>query len=210
MIQIVLPHKKHILMQSPLYNFTSQTGNEPNDVTILHRPTLGAYNPFSPAPPAGLVYFDLWSYSFALQLHKVLKEHDAIKGVIRFRRTTMECFSIEEDMLALAEWFGPADHLTVRSSKRGNTSYTIVLCEFGDNVMAHLEYMTGSERIEFEWSSHLHILEFDSLQMTGDASNNRTLYKNMEAIMAYAVLWDTSYDNKLEEIRELLQRGGKR
>ncbi|WP_274308248.1 peptide ABC transporter substrate-binding protein [Solibacillus daqui] len=207
MVQIVLPNNEQILMHSPLYNFTSEIRHEPNTITILKQPTTEAYKPFSLLQHEGFIYFDLWSYSFALQLYQVLKAHDVVKGVIRIRRTTENAFPIEEDLLALEEWYGPVRNIKVRSNAIGATKYVIVLCEFGEQIMAHLEYMHGEARIEFEWSSHQHIVEFDSAQMTGDSSNNHNLYKHVEAIVEHAISWDVSYDEKLKKIQALLQRG---
>ena len=207
MVQLVLANNKQLLMHSPLYHFTSQISDEPNTITLVEQPTKEAYKPFSINMHEGLVYFDLWSYSFSLQIKQLIAAHDVVKGVMRIRRTTNEVFPIEEDMLALVEWFGTVRHVTVRSNEINGIRYVIVLCELGDNLMVHLEYMVGTARIEFEWSSHQHIVEFDSAQMTGDARNNLNLYQNIEAITANAIVWDASYHQKYETIRALLQRG---
>lgn len=206
-MKIVLEKEQQLLMHSPLYRFTNENSDEPNTVTILQQPEADAYKPFSTVEKQGWIYFDLWSYSFAIPLHEVLKAHDTVKGVLRLRRTTNNFSYIEEDILALSEWFGNVRNVSVRSNEIGENHYTIVLCEFGESMMAHLEYRTGRDRIEFEWSSHLHIAEFDSLQMTGDSDNNRNLFKNIDAVHQYAVKWDEAYDEKLNAVRLLLQRG---
>lgn len=207
MVQLVLANNKRLLMHSPFYQFTTQVSDEPNTVTLVQQPTKEAYKPFSQNIREGLLYFDLWSYSFSLQVKQLIAAHDVVKGVLRIRRTTKEAFSIEEDLLALVEWFGAAHHVTIRSNEMNGVRYVIVLCELGNELMLHLEYMTGEARIEFEWSSHQHIVEFDSAQMTGDQDNNLNLYQTIEAITAHAVMWDTSYEQKYETIRALLQRG---
>lgn len=210
MVQIVLAENEQILMHTPLYNFTTEIRQEPNTVTLLKEPTKEAYKPFSLQQHEGLVYFDLWSSSFALQLHQVLQAHDVVKGVIRMRRTKENPFPIVEDLLAMEQWFGAVRNITVRSNAIGATKYVIVLCEFGEQIMAHLEYMHGEARIEFEWSSHLHIVEFDSAQMTGDVHNNHNLYKQVEAIVEHAITWNAHYDERLTNIQALLQRGEQR
>lgn len=207
MVKIVLEKNQQLLTHSPLYRFTTENSEEANTVTILQQPSAEAYQPFSISEKQGRIYFDLWSYSFAIQLQQVLKAHDTVKGVLRLRRTTNNFSFIEEDILALSEWFGNVRNVTVRSNKSGEIQYTIVLCEFGESIMAHLEYRTGQNRIELEWSSHQHIVEFDSLQMTGDCDNNRNLFKNIDAILQYAIQWNDSYCEKLTTIRLLLQRG---
>lgn len=206
-MKIVLEKDRQLLMHSPLYQFTNENSDEPNTVTILQQPAADAYKPFSISDKQGWIYFDLWSYSFAIQLQEVLKAHDTVKGVLRLRRTTNNFSYIEEDIIAISEWFGTVRNVTVRSNEIGENHYTIVLCEFGESIMAHLEYRTGQDRIEFEWSSHLHIAEFDSLQMTGDSDNNQNLFKNIDAVHQYAVQWNNIYDEKLAAVRLLLQRG---
>ena len=206
-MKIVLEKDRQLLMHSPLYRFTNENSEEPNTVTILHQTEVDAYKPFSNSEKQGFVYFDLWSYSFAIQLQQVLKAHDMVKGVLRLRRTTNKFSYIEEDILALSEWFGNVRNVSVRSNEIGENHYTIVLCEFGESIMAHLEYRTGQDRIEFEWSSHLHIAEFDSLQMTSDSEKNRNLFKNIDAVLQYAIQWNDAYDGKLAAVRLLLQRG---
>ncbi|MFS0877194.1 peptide ABC transporter substrate-binding protein [Solibacillus isronensis] len=206
-MKIVLEKDRQLLMHSPLYRFTNENSDEPNTVTILQLPAADAYKPFSISDKQGWIYFDLWSYSFAIQLQEVLKAHDTVKGVLRLRRTTNNFSYIEEDIIALSEWFGTVRNVSVRSNEIGENHYTIVLCEFGESIMAHLEYWTGQGRIEFEWSSHLHIAEFDSLQMTGDSDNNQNLFKNIDAVHQYAVQWNNIYDEKLAAVRLLLQRG---
>lgn len=206
-MKIVLEKDRQLLMHSPLYRFTNENSEEHNTVTILHHPEVDVYKPFSISEKQGFVYFDLWSYSFAIQLQQVLKAHDMVKGVLRLRRTTNNFSYIEEDILAISEWFGNVRNVSVRSNEIGENHYTIVLCEFGESIMAHLEYRTGQERIEFEWSSHLHIAEFDSLQMTSDSDNNRNLFKNIDAVLQYAIQWNDAYDEKLAAVRLLLQRG---
>lgn len=210
MVKIVLEKDRRLLMHSPLYRFTNVNSEEPNTVTILQQPAADSFQPFSMSEKQGRIYFDLWSYSFAIQLHQVLKAHDKVKGVLRLRRTTNNFLYIEEDVLALSEWFGNVRNVTVRSNEIGENHYTIVLCEFGESIMAHLEYRRGPDRIEFEWSSHLHIAEFDSLQMTSDSDNNRNLFKNIDAVLQYAIQWNGTYDEKLAAIRLLLQRGEQR
>lgn len=207
MVQLVLANNKQVLMHSPFYQFSSQISDDPNTIALVQQPTKEAYKPFSLNIREGFVYFDLWSYSFSLQVKRLIAAHDTVKGVLRIRRTMEEAFSIEEDLLALVEWFGAARHVTVRSNEISGVRYVIVLCELGNQLMLHLEYMTGEARIEFEWSSHQHLVEFDSAQMTGDRDNNLNLYQNIEAITAHAVSWDTSYEQKYEAIRALLQRG---
>ncbi|MER2111352.1 MAG: peptide ABC transporter substrate-binding protein [Solibacillus isronensis] len=206
-MKIVLEKDRQLLMHSPLYRFTNENSDEPNTVTILQQPAADAYKPFSISDKQGWIYFDLWSYSFAIQLQEVLKAHDTVKGVLRLRRTTNNFSYIEEDIIAISEWFGTVRNVSVRSNEIGENHYTIVLCEFGESIMAHLEYWTGQDRIEFEWSSHLHIAEFDSLQMTGDSDNNQNLFKNIDAVHQYAVQWNNIYDEKLAAVRLLLQRG---
>ncbi|MEK4131574.1 peptide ABC transporter substrate-binding protein [Solibacillus sp. FSL W8-0474] len=209
MVKIVLEKDQQLLTHSPLYRFTTENSEEPNVVTILQQPSAEAYQPFSISEKQGNIYFDLWSYSFAIQLKQVLQAHDTIKGVLRLRRTTNNFSYIKEDILALSEWFGDVRNVTVRSNKGGEMHYTIVLCEFGDSIMAHLEYQSGRDRIEFEWSSHLHIVEFDSLQMSSDKDNNRNLFKNIDAVVQFAIHWNESYEEKLSTIQQFLQRGEK-
>lgn len=206
MVQIVLADEAEFI-HSPLYTFTSEMRDEPYTITLVKQATKEAYKPFSQNKLEGFVYFDFWSNAFSLQLKQLLTSHDIVNGVIRMRRTTTKTFAIEEDLLALSEAFGEVHHVTVRSNEKNGTRYTIVLCQLGEQIMAHFEYLSGTERIEFEWSSHQHIIEFDSLQMTGDTRNNVNLHKHVEAILAHAVVWDASYDQKLTTIQSLLQRG---
>ena len=207
MVKIVLEKDQQLLTHSPLYRFTTENSEEPNVVTILQQPSAEAYQPFSISEKQGNIYFDLWSYSFAIQLKQVLQTHDTVKGVLRLRRTTNNFSYIKEDIFALSEWFGDVRNVTVRSNKGGEMLYTIVLCEFGDSIMAHLEYQSGSDRIEFEWSSHLHIVEYDSLQMSSDEDNNQNLFKNIDAVVQFAIHWNESYEEKLSTIQQFLQRG---
>ena len=97
MVKVVLRSEQQLLTHSPLYNFTTKHSEEPNSVTILRQASADAFQPFSTTEKQGAIYFDLWSYSFALQLQQVLKAHDVVKGVLRLRRTTTDFSYIEED-----------------------------------------------------------------------------------------------------------------
>ena len=208
MIKIMLQKEQQLLMHSPLYLFSSEKNDASNVVMVLNEEQEGSYQPFTiNDEKQGFLYFDLLSYSFSLQLAQVVKAHQELKGVIRMRRTTNDFAYIEEDLLALSELFGAVRNVVVRFNEKSSIRYVIVLCQFGEQMMAHIEYRTGEDRIEFEWSSHQHILEFDSLQMTGDVRNNHNLYKNIDAIVQFAVKWTTEYDQKLDHIQRLLQEG---
>lgn len=75
--------------------------------------------------------------------------------------------------------------------------------------MAHFEYVTGAPRIEFEWSSEEHIVEFDSATMFGDAQNNRTLHYHLDAILQNKHVFDQQKRTQLATI-EALVKGGER
>lgn len=208
MVKIVIHPEARLIMQSPLYRFTTEQSDEPYTITVLRELTQGAYQPFSMMDQRqGPIYFDFLSYSFTLQLQQVIQAHAVINGVVRMRRTARNFAYLLEDVFVLTELFGEMRNCSVRSHEKGNVRYTIVLCQFGEQMMAHLEYVTGASRIEFEWSSSQHILEFDSAEMTSDKQNNRTLFYNADALLKNAVEWNTTYEQKLEVLQAQLQEG---
>lgn len=208
MVTIVLHEEARLLMQSPLYRFTTEQSDDQGMITVLRESTQGAYQPFSILEQKqGYVYLDLFSYSFMLQLQQVIQAHEVINGVVRMRRTTHNFSYMLEDVFVLTELFGEMKHCSIRTHEKAGMRYMILLCQFGEQMMAHLEYVSGAQRIEFEWSSNQHILEFDSAEMTGDLQNNQTLFYNVDAILKNAMEWNAYHEQKLATIQAQLQGG---
>ena len=204
-MKLYLPNEKQ-LIHSPLY---SPTSAEPYRLQLITTKEEGALVPLSVQPAVGeTVYTDLLSYPFTLQLQQIVQSYETLKGVVRFRRTADCDFPIAEDVYALASIFGDAQNITVRTRELSGIHYVIILCKLG-GVMAHFEYVTGAPRIEFEWSSEEHIVEFDSATMFGDAQNNRTLHYHLDAILQNKHVFDQQKRTQLATI-EALVKGGER
>lgn len=120
------------------------------------------------ANPNVYVYFELEQFPF---FQKVKESIAKGKGVLRFKRTTDKTRDdklMASDLLVFASLLGEPQDLRVKRTNQDTTPYHVILMvNFGNGRMAHLEYTFSDmkEVIELEWSGIKQIIEFNSDEM---------------------------------------------
>ncbi|MEO4052554.1 hypothetical protein [Solibacillus sp. CAU 1738] len=177
------------------------------DIAITTNASIVAHNkilPFNRDLAEGQkVYFDLAAYSFFEHIHAAISAQEEKCGVLRFRRSG-EKNGLVGDLFVLTQLFGTMQQVHISSRELAEKKHIIVLCKLGDNVMAHIEYTaTEQERIEFEFSSPQHIIEFDSAEMVPNNPYKAPQY-NIDTINKFAVNIDDILLEKLHHLEQLV------
>lgn len=178
------------------------------DIAITINASIAAKNkivPYSSLLTNGQkVFFDLAAYPFFERIHAAISEQGNNCGVLRFRRSgpSNECIG---DLFVLSQLFGDISQVYSVRRELESKMHCIILCKFGNEVVAHIEYTTDSiERIEFEFSSSHQIIEFDSAEMVPTNLYNNLQY-NVDCILKFAVELN---DTHLETLRHIEEQVG--
>lgn len=160
-------------------------------------------------------YVDLESYPFFQQAKKVIESEKQREGVFRFRRTVKESTGLDllaGDLYVLADLFGEPESISVKKTDSAKLpAHVIVLVNFGEGTMAHIEYtVTDHERIELEWSGMEHIIEFDSDEMSpfqpADYTSLPLMY-SVDSIMQTARKVDEDLIKQIKSLNDTINGG---
>ena len=155
---IVLNEKQPFNYLDPLWQ------NRDVETKIVHNIQNNSYAPLHLVDEqfSGYTFCLLQAYPFYSLLKECVSKEQALNGVLRYRRCGPENLLVE-DIIAFTELLGSCQQMTVKQRTLKGVSYMIVLCKFGDSVMAHLEYwQQPEERIELELSTAQQIFDFNS------------------------------------------------
>lgn len=211
MTTIVVPALEKVRMGHTLYTtqIINSISQKNSDIAITTNYEIVTENKITPlhrySKSGDKVYFDLASYPFFERVHASITAQENKCGVLRFRRSGPTNESVG-DLVVLSQLFGKINnvHRVVRELE--GKMHSIILCKFGDEVMAHIEYTTSSyERIEFEFSSPHQIIEFDSAEMVPTNLHNKPQY-SIDCILNFALELNDSLLDSLQQIK--LQLGG--
>ena len=160
------------------------------------------------------VYFELELYPFYAAAAEIINGE---QGVLRFRRSVAgETNSglIAADLFAFASLVGNNPHrLSVTSSdSRHSLRHIIILADFGNGKLAHLEYTFGhtKEAIELEWSGKGKILEFSSEETVPVEPSKYTslpLSYTVDSVIARSKQLDDALLDKLNQFRNMVKGG---
>ena len=160
------------------------------------------------------VYFELELYPFFAAAAKIITDE---KGVLRFRRAMtgdIDQGLIAADLFVFASLLGdePGRFRVSSSDSRYLPRHIVILAEFGEGRLAHLEYTFGhsKELIELEWSGKGEIVEFSSRETVPIEPNRYTplpLSYTADSVFARAKQLDDALLDKLNQYRELVKGG---
>ncbi|KAA0965489.1 hypothetical protein FQ087_04075 [Sporosarcina sp. ANT_H38] len=161
------------------------------------------------------VYFDLENYPFYQKVKEMVEKDDKPKGVLRFRRMVNQYENnsiLTGDLYVLSSLLGKAQGIQVKKTDQSVIpTHTIILMDFGEGTMAHIEYTVAEqERIEFEWSGIKTIIEFDSDQMRPIQRGSQPplpLAYSVDAILASAQKVDQELVNQMNYFSKLINGG---
>ena len=161
------------------------------------------------------VYFDLVNYPFFQKVKEMIAKEDKPKGVFRFRRMVKQDENnllLACDLYVLSSLLGEPQGIQVKQTDQFVTpTHTIVLMDYGEGTMAHIEYtVADQERIELEWSGIKTIIEFDSNQMRPIQSGSITslpLAISVDAILASAQKVNQELITRLNYFSNLINGG---
>lgn len=163
------------------------------------------------------VYFDLANYPFYRTIQGIMdkkEEGQPQKGIFRYRRMTKEQsdFPLQSDLYVLFSLFGqPKSYHIKRTNQAKRPAHTILMVDFGEGVLAHIEYtIADKERVEWEWSGIRKILEFDSEKMRPFEPADETalpLLYSVDTVLETAVACNESYRQRMEQIKTWINGG---
>lgn len=222
--------QKNVLPQSTVEGIKNSDATEINilnsvkqNLTVLNDANYSVYVPAQLLPlitePVAdtHVYFELESYPFFKSAKEIIKQRagDAKpKGVFRYRRKVSEADDniLITDLVVIYSLLGnPIDVHVTRSNQDVYPAHTIILLNFGDGTLAHVEYtVADEERIELEWSGIKSIIEFDSNEMNPFEPINKTklpLMYSVDSILKDAKPFNQKIVNQFTDIKKLLNGG---
>lgn len=196
----------HSLCTTQIIDSISQKNS---DIAITTNNEIVAINkimPFNKHSKSGdQVYFDLVAYPFFERIHAAITVQEDKCGVLRFRRSGPSNESIG-DLVVLSQLFGQITDVHHVNREIEGMMHSIILCRFGDQVIAHIEYTSSSsERIEFEFSSPHQIIEFDSAENVPTNLHIHPKY-SIDCILKFATELNDSLLDLLRHVE--LQLGG--
>lgn len=161
------------------------------------------------------VYFDLENYPFYQKVKEIIRKENSPKGVFRFRRTVKSRENpsiLVSDLYVLSSLLGePQDIQVKQTDSLVQPSHTIIMMNFGDGTMAHVEYtVSNQERIELEWSGIKNIIEFDSKEMNSIRLKDKTslsLTYSIDTIITTAHKVDEELLDRLNYLNKLINGG---
>src|SRR5690625_4610131 len=163
------------------------------------------------------VYFDLENYPFFQKAKEVIEEGPKSKGVFRFRRMVKQGEDpniLAGDLYVLFSLLGSVEDIKIKQTDQTITpAHTIIMINFSDGAMAHIEYtINDRERIELEWSGVKNIIEFDSDEMSPIQPIDQTklpLLYTIDSILETAHKPDQSLIDQLQTFEEIVSGGVK-
>lgn len=162
------------------------------------------------------VYFDLENYGFYQSVKEIIKKESKPKGILRFRRMVKQgenISSLASDLYVLSHLLGGAVNIQIKQTSQSVTpAHTIVLVNFDDGTMAHVEYtVSDREQVEIEWSGVENILELDSDEMntiqSGDQTKLPFLY-TVDSILNTAHAVNQKLVDQLKQFESIVDGGG--
>lgn len=158
------------------------------------------------------VYFDLEQYPFYQKVKEMIGNP---KGVLRFRRIISKAESSRiaaSDLYVFMLLLGEPKHVQVKRTNHEVKPYhLIVMVDFGEGTMAHLEYtFYDKERIELEWSGIGNIIEFNSEEMTPVNQQKHVslpLLYNVDSVLKYGKKANQDLVDRLEKFNEIIFGG---
>ena len=164
------------------------------------------------------VYFELEALSFFQSFTQIVKNETNPRGVFRFRRTINRENNqplIAGELYVFSTLFGvPKDIHIKKTDSSKAPRHIIIMINFGDGTIAHIEYTVGDqEKIELEWSGIKNIIEFDSDQMKPVIPNDKTLLPltySVDAILSSAKVIDDKMIIQLDDFQKLLDGGAQK
>lgn len=163
------------------------------------------------------VYFELENYPFYQMAKEIIKQradNSKPKGVFRYRRKVTEAddFILISDLIVIYSLLGePINVQVTRSNQAVQPAHTIILLNFGEGTLAHVEYtVADEERIELEWSGVKSIIEFDSNEMNPFEPINKTklpLMYSVDSILKNAKPFDQELVSQFTNIKKLINGG---
>src|SRR5699024_4374529 len=165
------------------------------------------------------VYFDLENYPFYQKAKELIQKETKPQGVLRFKRTTNRALNqslMTEDLYVLSSLLGePIDVQVKQTNPSIHPIHVILMINFGDGTMAHLEYtftQTDEQQIEFEWSGVKNIIEFDSETLKPiqpDYRRNLALVYPVDSILQTAREVNEELIDQLDHVKKLIDGGAK-
>lgn len=164
------------------------------------------------------VYFDLENYPFYQSAKAIIEQRTdrkKTKGVFRFRRMVQQSDNDQTliaDLYVIFSMLGwPIDCNVRRTNQEKTPAHTILLLNFGNGTIAHIEYtISDQNRIGMEWSGIKSIIEFDSNEMNPFDPINKTklpLMYAVDSIIQTAIQLDDDVIKQLNAINQMISGG---
>ena len=201
MTVIVLNEKQPFNHLDPLWQ------NRDVETKIIHHIQNNIYAPLHLIDEQfiGHTFCLLEAYPFYTLLKECVSKEHALNGVIRYRRCGPENLLVE-DIVALSKLLGSCQQMTVKQRTLKGVSYMIVLCKFGDSVIAHLEYwQQPEEHIELELSTAQQIFDFNS-KKAAPSDDHSALELSLQTILQASEPFNTSLYKYYQQVKEQIGR----
>lgn len=167
------------------------------------------------------VYFDLENYPFYKSTKEIIEQNannEKPKGVFRYRRMVTEADkdqTLSTDLYVIFSLLGqPVNVHVTRTNQQKKPAHTILLLNFGEGTLAHVEYTVADQnKIELEWSGIKRIIEFDSNEMNPFNPTNKSklpLMYSVDSILKTAQVFDETLAKQLRSIKKLINGGGQK